>query len=896
MRHASPPGTQAGRPSSIILAALLLLSSGGLHAPLVAAQAPTFAHVVGREFGDRITVHHEMMAYVDALAATSDRVVVVDQGASWEGRRLPVAIVTAPANHARLDEIRRNARRLSDPRASSAADFESIVADQPVIVWFGGSIHGFELSGSEGSLMLLEHLATRSDDATLSVLENAVILIDPMLNPDGRDAFAHTNHRRIGGEPSSSRDDWSNSFNGWEALGFRTGHYNFDTNRDWWAHTQRETQARVPTFHAWEPQVGVDLHEMGADVEFFFDPPTTPYGDAFPDFARSGFELFGAAYAEAFDSAGFEYMTRERYNYFYPGYTTSYHSFRGGIGMLFEQGSTRGLAMDRADGSLRRLFDAAEQQYLAAWTTSRTSAQNRERLLRDYRAGIEAALDEGRRGVRRYLIPPVAGAPGRARAIAELLRRNDVEVGVLDSGTRIGGLQDRSGAAVGALDFPAGTWVVEAAQPHATLVRILLRPQIEIESGFLTEARARVDRDENPRFYDITAWSLPLLFDVEAYGSTAAGPPNVTPFDGAAGDGSGPISAASVTLPDAGYAYLIDGAQSDAVAALWHLLDQGYRGAMGRLPFVSAGRRFASGTVILRVGQNGPDLRQAVEAVAERYGLDVEAVDSGLGDAAAGMSALGSGDVIPVKRPEIGLVSGSPLSGYSFGWAWHRLDQRFGLPATLLPIDRIDDTPLEKYDAIVLPSGSGSALASELEEDGQERLRRWINDGGTLVTLGGSTELLRSDMEMLALRDWYDDEEHEDSARFTVPGAMLRAELDTEHWLAAGHDAAALGGAGVEAGGPWVPFLTTSNRVYLEPDGPVESNQRVVARFAPDPVVAGHAWPESEARLAGAVAVYEQRVGRGRVIAFAEDPNFRGYWRGTERLFLNAVVIGPSAP
>ena len=328
-------------PWSILVLALLVLPAS------LGAEVPSFHEVSGHHFGERITLHHQMARYVEALAEASDRVTVVHQGESWEGRALPLAIVTSPANHARLKEIQEGARRLADPRRTSTGEASELAGAQPIVLWMGGSIHGNELSGSEGLLKLLERLSSADDPETLRALDEAVVLIDPMLNPDGRDAFAQANQRMAGRLPNPKRDDWGNSYTGWEAIGYRTGHYFFDTNRDWFAHTQAETRARAATLRTWRPQVVIDAHEMGSNVEFYFDPAAEPFGPFFPSFARAGFELFGNAYAQAFDSAGFEYMTRERYNFFYPGYTTSWGSYQGAVGMLYEQGSTRGLPIER---------------------------------------------------------------------------------------------------------------------------------------------------------------------------------------------------------------------------------------------------------------------------------------------------------------------------------------------------------------------------------------------------------------------------------------------------------------------------------------------------------------------------------------------------------------------
>ncbi len=857
------------------LATVMVLVIGLTGSKATAAQVPSFEQATGHASGERITQHHEMVRYLDALAESSDRVSVVVQGASWEDRALLLAIVTAPENHARLDAIQTAAQQLGDPRITTPEQAASIISGQPVIVYLGGSIHGFELSGSEGLLKLLEHLTTRNDDATLEALQNTVVLIDPMLNPDGRDAFAHKNHESIARVPNPSRDDWANDFTSWQARQYRTGHYYFDTNRDWFAHTQRETQARVPTLLAWRPQIVVDLHEMSSDVEFYFDPATEPYGLYFPDYAARGFVRFNAAYAAAFDSAGFEYMTRERYNYFYPGYTTSYGSYQGAVGMLYEQGSSRGLAITRADRSVRTLADAAEQQYLAAWTAVRTAAAARESFLHEYYEAHSAAIADGRQGVRRYLIAP-EGDPILIAELANLLMRNGIEVAELTQSARLSGVRDRDGASVGSREFPTGTYIVDAAQPRNRLIRTLLEPSVPLPESFLRDARARVDRGENPRFYDITAWSLPLLFNVGGDSTSDGSALQATRLTQASPPASAPSG-------NAAYAYLIDGNQAASLAVLYHMKRRGYRAAVVRQPTRIAGRAFASGTVIFRVGQNDETLHAAVREVARHHGAELATVATGLSE--PGFPALGSGDhTTPVLLPRVAILAEDPIDGYSFGWAWYTLDRQYEIPTTVLRVGSIRETPLDEFNVLIIPA-AGQALTAALGDSGVARIKSWVNDGGALITIGAATDFAR-EHDLIALRSWYDADDVKDAQRFDVPGAFMRVELDSNHWLSEGYESSSL------------PVLVGSSRIYLAPEGPPSSRKRVAARFAGQGnlLISGHAWAETQERLPGAVFAYEERVGSGRVIAFAEDLNFRGYWRGANRLFLNAVVLAPSAP
>ena len=849
-----------------------------LTVPLTAqTEVPTFEEVVGHGFGERITQTYQMQQYLEAVGAASERVVVEQLGTSWQGRPLMHAIVTSPENHARLDTIKANAQRLGDPRGLSEADAERIISEQPVIFWYGGSIHGFELSGSEAGLKMLERLSTQEDTEIQRILDQAVVIIDPVLNPDGRDAFVYHNHDNIGKEANPDNQDWSNDFTSWEALKYRTSHYYFDLNRDWFAHTHPETRVRAEVFQEWRPQAGVDAHEMGPDVEFYFDPPTHPIGPFFPDFTTKWFDRFGAAHAEGFDARGIDYMTRERFNFFYPAYTTSYLSYQGAVGMLYEQGSSRGFALTRPDGTVRTLEDALLNQYTAFTAALRLAADEREALLRDYVAAHRDAIADGEQGTRRYVIPAGGSDPLMIAEVVNLLQRSGIEVHALTAEASLRGVNDHNGNSVGNRTFAEGSYVIDAAQPRNRLIRVLLEPEVPIPEAFLNEARARVDRAENPRFYDITAWSLPLLFGIDGFSSSDGRGISVEPL-------KAPVMPERATLSTASYAYLIDGMQAAGLPALVHLRKQGYRVAVLQEATRIEGQDYAAGTGIVYAGQAEASVHDDVRDIAERFALDVRAVSTGLAE--GDRPSLGSGEVIYLKESSVAMLAEEPIQPYSFGWAWFTLDRQYELTVSVLRVPSLRSADLNQYDTIIVPEifGDSDAMERHAGEDGLERLARWVRDGGTLVTLGSSTEMAR-DLELIALRSWYDDEEHADSLRVGVPGAMVATALDPNHWLT----------AGVKEG---LRGLVNSDRVYLLPEGPPSNKQRAGVTYAAgdDFAYLGHMWPESEERLPGAVLAYEERVGRGRVIAFAEDINYRGYYRSGNRLFLNAVLVGPSAP
>ncbi|RMD93823.1 MAG: hypothetical protein D6814_15155, partial [Calditrichaeota bacterium] len=851
---------------------LLLITASAWSAP---QSVPKFSQVAGHGFGERISLHREAEQYLQTLAKVSPRVQLITQGKTYEQRTQYALVVTSPENLQRLEEIRSGIAKLADPRNTSLAGAKRLIHDLPVIAYLGGSIHGFELSGSEALLKLIQHLTTQNDAETREILQNVVAVIDPMLNPDGRDAFVEYNHLAIGRVPNPERDDWANTFSRWEALKYRTNHYFFDLNRDWFAHTQIETRNRIKTVLSWHPQVVVDAHEMGSDFEFYLDPGAAPNHIYYPKFARKWLQRFGRAYAAAFDSAGFEYMTRERYNYYYPGYTTSWTSYQGAAGMLFEQGSSRGLAITRPDHSVRTLKEALSHHFLGALTALRTAARQRSALLQDYYQAHVEAIQDGKQGIRRYLLPPGGDAALTTEAAA-MLRRNGIEVQILTQPATLLQVRDREGRSVGRHTFPAGTFVIEAAQPLNRLVRVLLEPDAPLPKAFLEQARQRADRGENPRFYDITAWSIPLLFNIPGYSTSDGRTLPASPWTGTS-------PAAANNLQQAGYAYLLDGREAGTVAALFHLTARGFRVAMLLRDSQIGGEKIYSGAGVIRVGENPAEIHQAVHEVARKFHLQVRAVSTGLSD--EGFPALGSEYVRPLKKPEIALVGEHPIHGYSFGHAWFVLDRQYEIPVTILRAWSLANTPLTRFTTLILPNLNRGQFNRVLGPAGKQRLTRWVKDGGTLVAIGEGALFVAKELGLAAIKSWADTADNP-AARTQVPlltpGAFLRTEFVDHHWLGAGY--------AVE-----MPALVYSSRILLPPEGPPTLPQRKVAiRFANEHSIriAGQIWPDVQKRMAGAVFAYEQKQGRGRVILFAEDPNFRGYWRGADRLFLNAVLFG----
>jgi len=844
-------------------------------------RVPTLKQVVGHDLGEDISTPDEIATYLKALhAAAPDRTRLIQYGTSWEGRPLYVMVLGSADRLSRLDAVKAGLRRLADPRGLSAADGERLVNDLPVVVWMMHAVHGNEVSSSDAALAEAYHLLAVQGDARVeTILRDAVVLIDPLQNPDGRARFVASNQQGRSAlpdsEPSSIEHDepWP---------GGRPNHYLFDMNRDWLAQSQVETRARARLGLEWHPQVAVDLHEMGGNSTYYFAPPAEPANPYVTARQREWLQSFGKENARRFDARGFAYFAREVFDSFYPGYGDSWPMFQGAIAMTFEQASPRGLAYRRNDDTVLTYSEAVLHHFTAALQTIETAATNRAALLRDYLEFRRTAVSEGEKApTREYLVPPGID-PARAAAFGRKLVEHGIDVRRLDEPVK-----------VGARDLPAGTLAIAAAQPAFRLLRNLMDPDIRMDETFLKEQERRRQKRLGDQIYDVTAWSLPLLYDVEVVTSSV-------PVTGRATVITADPVRPSAPLAPATAAYLMPWG-SGAAAVVVEALQSGIKLRTAGENFTIGRRKYGVGTVIVRVPDNSPDQLVRLGDIVARHGVEVVALDSTWVD--DGMS-LGSNDAAVIKAPKVLLVWDSPARSDSAGWARFVLEQRFHQPVTTVRASSLRRIDLARYNVLVLPSGT---YTSTFSEDELRRLKDWISGGGVLITIaeasrwatGEKVGLLATKTEMRDGRpagvDEKDDKkpaadakkpfdyeqaiQPEKESPESVPGALLRVTLDREHWLAAGLDDEIQ--SVVEGARVFTPIKLDRGRnvgIYAKKD-------RLVA--------GGYAWQNSQDLLPQKAFLIDQPMGRGHVIAFAEDPNFRAVAEATELLFINAVVLGP---
>ncbi len=901
------PGAAPGRSGDGAPPPLLGSLSHGrtLELPELDPAVPSPAELLGSSLGDRFTHHPKILDTLEALAEASPRVTLWTYGETYEGRPLTLVAISSADNVARLEEIRARHLRLADPRGLEADERQRLLDEVPVVTWLAYGVHGNESSSSEAALASAYVLAAARGEWE-DLLDRTVVLIDPLVNPDGRERYVSGYEQRRGRVPdpdpatAEHREPWP---------GGRQNHYLIDLNRDWaWA-SQRETRHRLAAYRGWEPQVFVDYHEMYAESSYFFPPSADPVNPYLDERTVDWLDVFGRANAAAFDRQGWPYFKGEAFDLFYPGYGDAYPAFRGAVGMTYEMAGhgRAGLVMELRDGTLLTLADRIARHTTTSLSTVRAAAENRRALLEDFAAARADAAD---RPGPAYLWP---GDAPEADALAETLSRHGVEVGRLAEETRlpVRPLTADADAEPERRSFPAGTYTVHAGQPLGNLVQTLLDRSTRIGEAYLERQRERLERNLGTEFYDITAWSLPLAFNLDAWVApeppAELGRPSPGAGSGGAAEGSEPpragaALAGSGTGEDRGVGYLVppDGLDGYrfAAALVRHELD--FRVALEE--FAVGGTAYPAGTLFVprlgnqerierdRVRPGGAGeapgdetLRAIVERFARDAGVRVDRAETFY--STRGVS-LGSDLVPTVHAPRIGLLAGPGVSPTSFGYLWHLLDREVELPHGRLDLDRLGRVDLDAFDVLVLPDGW--RYDASVSESAAEELGRWVREGGVLVAVGAAHGWLR-ERELTAVEEWQPEPDGEagtgDSAGdaladrpIQTPGAIVATEATAGHPLLLGLPSSP-------------PVLVTGATVLLPTGDPQVDVLRAVAE---QPILAGVAWPEAVERLSGSLLVSVERRGRGMVVLFAQEPDFRRFWRGTAPLFLNAVLYGPT--
>jgi cation diffusion facilitator family transporter len=859
---------------------------------------PTLEQVAGHAPGAEISAHADVEKYLQALAAASPNVRLVEYGRSWEGRRLWYAIVASEANLARLEQVQQGMRRLADPRGLADAEADKLVADLPAVGWLANCVHGDEPSGTDAALHVLYHLLAAKDDPVADrVRQRCVILVDPLQNPDGRDRFVHSTRAARGRWPDATPLGAEHS-QPWP--GGRSNHALFDMNRDWFAMSQPETQARVRAFLDWWPLVYVDLHEMSGDASYYFAPPAEPVHSEITAGQRGWLSRYGRNNARWFDRFGFDYFTREAYDSFYPGYGEGWPTFQGSIGMTYEMASSRGLVFRRRDDSLLHYRDGVHRHFVASMATLETLADGREEALRSFLQHRRAGIARGDSGAVREYVFPDRGDRTRLARLCNLLIAQGIEVhratGELRATAR-----PLTGGEPAAQVFPAGSYVVSMAQPASTLAHVLLEPHFDMDPAFLEEQKRREARRLGTEFYDLSAWALPLLFGVEAWTATEASSGERRLLRaGEADSGAAPLRAEPPQV-----AYVVAWGQNGAAALLAELLRLGTKVRCIGRAFTLEGTTFPAGSFVVRVQGQPADLHDRLRELAAAHGVSVHNADSSWVDSGPN---FGTNWSLALEVPRVAMAWDLPVNANSAGWVRYLLEQRYGVPVTPLRTRQIDGVDLDRFTVLILPEGG--AYASVLGKSGASAIKGFVERGGVLITLGSATRwLVEEDVKLLASEaeprqkpkePGAPDKKTEDGEQQpaaapeqpfdyqkairpdkepppATPGAILAVTIDPDHWLGFGYDGSA--------------SVVHDSSHILTPVKLDRGTNVAIYADADRLVRAGFVWDESKRQLPQKAFLVHQPHGRGHVVAFAEDPNVRAFADGLNLLLLNAVLL-----
>jgi hypothetical protein len=815
------------------------------------ASIPTPKQILGHELGEWHVRHDQLVEYMYAVAEASDRISISEYGRTYENRKLLSLIITSPENHKNIDQIKATHRTLSDPSQSGALNLE----EMPVVVQMSYSVHGNEPSGANASLAVVYRLAAAQGPEIEQLLSDAIILVDPSINPDGLNRFAywaniHKSTNTLVTDPQSREFDevWP---------GGRTNHYWFDLNRDWMLVQHPESQGRVAKYQEWKPNVLTDHHEMGTNSTFFFQPgipsrthPLTPKSNQ--DLTAS----IGEYHADALDQIQSLYYSKESFDDYYYGKGSTYPDVQGSIGILFEQASSRGHAQESVHGVLRFPF-TIRNQVTASFSTLKAAHELRTELLEHMRVFYkDAQAAASRSSIKAYVFGEEEDQ-ARSFHLAEMLHRHEIEVYTLAKNISANGET-----------FEAGrNYVVPTNQRQYKLITALFE---------------RRNTFQDSLFYDVSAWTMPYAFNLPfaELGDRQFNPSLLgESFNGAWEPSS------SLVGGETAYAYAFEWDEYYAPRAAYRLQSAGVKLKVASAPFsavTEAGlTNFDYGTIMIPLGVQTDQqaVHDLVKEVVAEDGITVFNISTGL---SVGGVDLGSNQFQSLDTPRVAVIGGEGTNSYEIGEMWHLMDRRYHMPLTILDKANLGRADLDRYNVIIMTGYSyGDVSNGAIEE-----LKAWVREGGVLIAMKqavswANQQGLANIEYVRPERSDYDGprpyvKQGADSGAEFIGGTIFNANLDLTHPLAYGYNSSV-----IRVFRNSTMFLEKGKNPYSTP-----------LYYTDDPLASGYISPTNEETIAGTAAIIVSRAGGGKVIAMTDNPNFRAFWYGTNKLFANAIFFG----
>lgn len=816
------------------------------------AQLKSPEEFLGYRIGKKFTPHWKIVDYFKSVAAAVPSMVKLEQyGETNEGRPLMVAYVSSEANISNLENIRQHNLYLARQANNPGQNF-----DYPAIVWLSYNVHGNEASSSEASMLTLYALVDPKNSQTKQWLKNTLVIIDPCLNPDGRDRYVNWFNSVVGKNPNPSLDAREHD-EPWP--GGRTNHYNFDLNRDWAWQTQVESQARVALFNKWLPQVHVDFHEQGINAPYYFAPAAQPYHEVITKWQREFQNTIGRNNAKYFDKYGWLFFTKEEFDLTYPAYGDTYPLYNGAIGMTYEQAghSMGGLAVETAIGDTLTLVDRAMHHFTTSLSTIEVSSQNASKLLSEFKKFYDDAVETGVGTYKSYVIKYSDKDGERIQNLLRLLQNNDIQYGTAKAISSLKGFNYDSKREESFSVSPDDI-VVSSLQPKSALVKVLFEP-----STYFVDTLA----------YDITAWSLPYAYGLKAYATTQK-------INASGGLPSAPV--VNNDLQDA-YAYVVRWNGMQSVKLVSQLLQKGIKLRYNERPFEINGQSFDRGAVLILKTSNQyvPDLWKTVRDLAGANSVQITPVTSGFVDEGYD---FGSSKVHPMKARRIAMLTGAGVSSGSAGEVWFYFDHVINYPITLINAEDVTSINWNDYDLVVLANGNYKFLN---DKNAVDQFKNWINHGGHVIAMESAVaKLARLDFGIKLKKEDESDtsdvyaslKKFEDRDRDFIPnsnpGSIFKVDLDNTNPLAFGYP-------------DHYYTLKLDENVYefLKDGG---WNVGVLKRDKP---VAGFVGSNVKNKFQDGMLFGVQEMGDGTITYLADDVLFRSFWENGKLMFANAVFL-----
>ena len=884
-------------------------------------------------YGERVASPEQIENAINTYKQQSNKIKVLNYAVSHEGRPLHALIISSPENIAQIDVIKENLSSLSDARITNDREAKKIIDSLPAIAWMAYSIHGNETSGSDAALGLIYHLIASNDSEVKNLLDNMIVIVDPVMNPDGRSRFTKSLEQYRGTAPNY--DDQSLIHTGDWPYG-RTNHYYFDLNRDWIYLTQPETQGRVSLINEWKPQILVDAHEMGAQDTFMTGPAREPINKNMDrDLVKWG-NVFAQDQGSEFDRRNWRFYTGEWHEDLYPGYSF-YVNFRGTLGILYEQSRMAEDGVRRPEGTVQSYKESVHHQFVSSLTNLNTLLNNSKAMYSDYWEARKLNVsNESEWANQTFVILPTKNS-SRINTLADKLKSQNIEIFSNKKSIYVKNVVKQTGDIIEEFNIPAGSMIIPNRQPEAPLISAILEFDAEIDEDVLKKEREATLRDGSSIMYDTTAFNFTMMYGLEAVTVPENIKGNLSLWE---------PSSVKIDVDNEAIMWIVDGTDDLSVSFAARLMEQNVQVRIVDKDISLSGKNLSRGSPVV-IAMDNPEnsnLVQLIKNTAKDLNVSVSSLYTGFGPEE--LPDWGGRHFRLLNKPQIAILSHEGFSSYDVGVSWWSLDHHLGIRHSQLNTSMIGYADLRRYNTLIMPTGYRSLNQSEISV-----LKDWVKQGGTLIANNGSTRMLVSDNSITSTKDvsnsfenshdyniklqreflsknisidldyvnnnkitsdisypWEETENRIDSdtlkkrdkwqSLFMPSGAFVAGRIDDKHWLTFGT---------IDT----LPLLYSDFPVLMAGSGSKavirvgelinDANQDIYKTINWSDIPAGKdlnirmsglVWPEASARIANSAYLTQERYGKGQIILFSGEPNFRGSSLGTNRLWLNSVVYG----